>query len=90
MVVPFFFKPIKAVCNEKECDCSPGNRALEFQFHNLKAWFKQTNGFRALGSAQFVVKTPKFSLIFLGGSRERSPDSSFTSLVTNCPPPWKL
>lgn len=87
MIVPFFSKLIKAVCNEKKCDCSPGNRALEIQFHNLKPWFKQINDFRAFGSAQFVVKTPKFSLIFLGGSGEHSPDLSFTSLATNCPPP---
>lgn len=72
---------------KKKCDCSPGNIALEFQFHNLKAWFKQTNDFRAFGSAQFVVKTTKFLLIFLGGSQELSPDSSFMSLATNCPSP---
>lgn len=68
MTVPFFFKQIKAACDEKKCDCSPGNIALESQFHNLKAWFKQTDDFRAFGSAQFVVKTTKFLLIFLGGS----------------------
>lgn len=74
----------------KNWNCSPGNITLEYQFHNLKAWFKQLKDLKAFGCIQFAVKTIKFLVVFSGNSHEHSSDLTFISLATNCSPPHKI